>query len=609
MSSLDEIRDSNVIDTTSGKITPGKIIKKEQTLAETDPAFMPTVTNGEPIKAMKRTPTLGDVPPKQPSIKVVQGNAPFDPSELKEFDINSLEKRKPEKSKIETELMDNLDKAVQREKDSITERIDALTAKQYEEFLEMKAKQEEAEYTDPAEPADSTSASTTGDDLYDPDEDDDFFKDEEPEETEEIIATKINQEPTLRIDPVPAEEGPIVYAQSNVSPIAETEKVEEPKTEPDVDDIDEDIDDDIGTITGIATDDLEKDLAAEVGEDENKPDDDAIMKTFTNRVKERIVPIRNRIDLNAFSIGETAITRSDAQLLGIETLSVADHFLPNAGKIVSCSALSGSELMAMNSENSSRNRINTMKDIYSIMYKHIKSEKPKTFDEWLKSTYFSDLNHIFFALYKATFAGSHFMHYECPNKDCKEVFIEDVNFEDMIVYADDETKQKMEAIMNSGDSSATDYSVSLHQISDDFVIGVRNPSIYNVVIEVAGLSDKFLEKYNDLMDIIVYIDNIYWINKEKMTLDPVDLMPDPKNIAKTIARRIKIISDMLRKLPSDNYYELRKCIAEAYPSLANVTYQIPETTCKKCGAKIDALPIEAQQLLFMRHQLGAFVVL
>lgn len=596
VTSLEELRNSNGEKSQNeNNITR---VTGQKTLAETDPAFIKT---SSPIRGGgSRTPVI-DGSPKQPSIKVV--NAKFDPSTAKEFDINTLEKRKPEKSEFEKEIMDDLDKAVAREKESITERINAITEMQRKEFEEQMAAKEEAEYKRVETEEQPTVKSSSGDDDIDWDN---LFDDDE----------KTTEDKPVKHSPITryVEEDTAQYTIPNMD--SEPAKIDREVEE---DDLDVDEDTTTNTIEEVVedpkpiassneiSDDLDKDLAAEIGEE--VPDTDSIMKRFAENVKERIAPITKRFNLNDFTVGESPITRLDIKMMGLSHVSVADHFLPNAGKIISCSALSGSELMAMNPENSNRSRLNTLKDIYSIMYKHVVSEKPKTFDEWLKTTRFNDLEHIYFALYKATFGGSNFMTYECPNKKCQDVFIEDVSFEDMINYADDEIKTKMQAIMSSGDSSITPYEIVRQQISNNLAIGIRNPSIYNVVIEVSGLSDSFLEKYQDLMDIIVFIDNIYYIDYEHQVLEPVDFMPDKNNIAKTIARRIKIIADILRSLPSDNYFELRKAVADAFPSLAGVTYKIPAATCKKCGTQIPERVVGAQELLFMRHQLGAFVVL
>ena len=591
VTSLEELRNSN------GEKSQNENniarVTGQKTLAETDPAFIKT---SSPIRGGgSRTPVI-DGSPKQPSIKVV--NAKFDPSTAKEFDINTLEKRKPEKSEFEKEIMDDLDKAVAREKESITERINAITEMQRKEFEEQMAAKEEAEYKRVETEEQPTVKSSSGDDDIDWDN---LFDDDE----------KTTEDKPVKHSPITRYvEDTAQYTIPNMD--SEPAKID---SEVEEDDLDGDEDTTTNTIEEVVEDpkpiassnEISDDLAAEIGEE--VPDTDSIMKRFAENVKERIAPITKRFNLNDFTVGESPITCLDIKMMGLSHVSVADHFLPNAGKIISCSALSGSELMAMNPENSNRSRLNTLKDIYSIMYKHVVSEKRKTFDEWLKTTRFNDLEHIYFALYKATFGGSNFMTYECPNKKCQDVFIEDVSFEDMINYADDETKAKMQAIMSSGDSSITPYEIVRQQISNNLAIGIRNPSIYNVVIEVSGLSDSFLEKYQDLMDIIVFIDNIYYIDYEHQVLEPVDFMPDNNNIAKTIARRIKIIADILRSLPSDNYFELRKAVADAFPSLAGVTYKIPAATCKKCGTQIPERVVGAQELLFMRHQLGAFVVL
>lgn len=597
VTSLEELRNSNGEKSQNeNNITR---VTGQKTLAETDPAFIKT---SSPIRGGgSRTPVI-DGSPKQPSIKVV--NAKFDPSTAKEFDINTLEKRKPEKSEFEKEIMADLDKAVAREKESITERINAITEMQRKEFEEQMAAKEEAEYKRVEVEEQPTVKTSSGDDDIDWDN---LFDDDEKDPE---IKTVEKHSPITRY--VEEDTTQYVKPNSNSEPIEIDSEVEEDNLDMDEDTTTDTIEEVVEDPKPIASsndisDDLDKDLAAEIGEE--VPDTDSIMKRFAENVKERITPITKRFNLNDFTVGESPITCLDIKMMGLSHVSVADHFLPNAGKIISCSALSGSELMAMNPENSNRSRLNTLKDIYSIMYKHVVSEKPKTFDEWLKTTRFNDLEHIYFALYKATFGGSNFMTYECPNKKCQDVFIEDVSFEDMINYADDEIKTKMQAIMSSGDSSITPYEIVRQQISNNLAIGIRNPSIYNVVIEVSGLSDSFLEKYQDLMDIIVFIDNIYYIDYEHQVLEPVDFMPDKNNIAKTIARRIKIIADILRSLPSDNYFELRKAVADAFPSLAGVTYKIPAATCKKCGTQIPERVIGAQELLFMRHQLGAFVVL
>lgn len=631
MPNLEDLNKNGFIDTTQGKITePAKgTANSKPTLEETDPAFMPSSKTPPATGKVKRTPVIADRP--QPSIKVV--NAKFDASQATEFDINTLEKRHTEPTEADMELMGQLDAAVEREKKSITERVHALTEKQREEFEMMKQAKMDQSMDDAVDPA----ASSIENGFFD--EDDDFDEDnyaangvDEPKAVEEVqprriivpkkpVEVDMNDEVNASIGmndtELPADIAALEAEEAISEETSEPDSKEDQTTEVDIDDeigddfavdTNEDESEDERILNSIAdTDDLDKDLAEEIGESP-EPDTDAIMNEFTQVVKSRINPVKNVIDLNKFKIGSKPVEAIEDHL-SFSKISVADHFLPNAGKVISCSALSGTELMALNPENSNRNRLNTMRDIFKIIYKHIVSPKPKTFEEWMKTTRFTDLDHIYFCLYKATFSGSHFLHYECPNAKCKHVFIKDVDFDDMIVYPSDEVKEKMQNILNSGDYSPAEYEVTLHQISDEYVVGLRNPSIYNVSIEVATLSNDFLQKYSDLMDFIVYIDSIYRINYETQTLEPIDMKPDKDSVAKTTARRIHTIAKVLRNLPSDNYYELRKRIAEVYPNLTSVTYRIPEAKCEKCGTTIPAVDVEAQTLLFMRHQLGAFVVL
>ena len=634
MPNLEDLNKSGFIDVTQGKVTePAKgLANSKPTLEETDPAFMPSSKTPPAAGKAKRTPVIADRP--QPSIKVV--NAKFDASQATEFDINTLEKRHSEPTEADMELMGQLDAAVEREKKSITERVHALTEKQREELEMMKRAKMDQSIDDAIDLAAADMGSGFFDEDDDFDDGENYLSDDanEPEASveevqprriivpkrapiEDDVNDEINNSIGMNDTELPADIAALEEAEA-----AEIDGHEQPEeiVEKKVDDIDDEIGDDFVADTtedesederilnSIAdTDDLDHDLAEEIGESP-EPDTDAIMNEFTQEVKSRINPVKKIIDLNSFKIGSKPVEAVEDHL-SFSKISVADHFLPNAGKAISCSALSGTELMALNPENSNRNRLNTMRDIFKIIYKHIVSPKPKTFEEWMKTTRFTDLDHIYFCLYKATFSGSHFLHYECPSAKCKHVFIKDVDFDDMIVYPSDEVKEKMQNILNSGDFSPAEYEVTLHQISDEYVVGLRNPSIYNVSIEVATLSNDFLQKYSDLMDFIVYIDSIYRINYETQTLEPIDMKPDKDNVAKTTARRIHTIAKVLRNLPSDNYYELRKRIAEVYPNLTSVTYRIPETKCEKCGTTIPAVDVEAQTLLFMRHQLGAFVVL
>ena len=205
----------------------------------------------------------------------------------------------------------------------------------------------------------------------------------------------------------------------------------------------------------------------------------------------------------------------------------------------------------------------------------------------------------------ATFGGSNFVTYTCPH--CNKVFIKDITFEDMVIYKDENVRNKVRGILKSDTTTKSDtYDVELAQISDSYVFGFRAPSVWNVIIETASLSDKFLEKHADLIDVVSYIDAIYVIDNDNNTLVPVDVRPDPNDQAKSSARRVKAFYDIIRTLNSEDYYTLRAKIAEFDEATDNVTYQIPASTCPDCATEIPAnTDIGPDAMLFTRHQLAA----
>ena len=356
----------------------------------------------------------------------------------------------------------------------------------------------------------------------------------------------------------------------------------------------------------VISDDIEKDLAKELNED--GPTDDQILDSMRAAVKEHSNSIKNRINLKDFKISDTPISAAQVATFSIKDINQADWVLPNAKRVITVRGLSGPELFALNPQNSNKNKINTFRQIYGIIYKHIVSKKPKTFDEWLKVTRFSDIDHIYAALHKATFAGSNFVHYECP--ECHHIFIKDYNFDkDMVTYSNDKARTKIQNIMRSNDSSIPDYEVKLYQISDRYAVGLKDPSIWNMVMETAALSDEFLAKYEDLIDTMSFIDSVYLISTSDNTLQPIDFGYNKNEPAKSTARKISILSDIIRTLSSDNYFILRGHIAKLFSSSNDIGYQIPATDCPKCNHHFEAESTEAIRMLFTRHQLGALEII
>ena len=352
---------------------------------------------------------------------------------------------------------------------------------------------------------------------------------------------------------------------------------------------------------------FEDDDDTEDPEADGQPSVDEQFEDLKSQVKEKMTVIRGNLDLSKFSIAKKSISLQKVMKLAVKDhQNIADWVLYDEGRPISMTSLSGPEILKLNPENSGRNRLNTFRDMYRVMWDHLYDANKPEFETWLKKTHFVDLPHIYFALYKATFSGSNFMNYACPK--CGKIFLKDISFEDMIEYESDEVKNRVAEIlkMDSTTGKIDEYPVDLVQINDTYVFGMHTPSIWNVIIETASLNDRFIEQHADLIDVVTYIDSIYVIDSENMTLVPVDTKPDPNDQAKTTARRIKAFYEIISKLNSDEYYNLRKQL-ERYDSVASkVSYLIPEATCPECETSIPAnREISPDNMLFTRHQLAA----
>lgn len=565
--------------------------------------------SGDATEQVKR-PTMQAVP--------VQ-SGPIDMSSIKPIDVNSiLPKRAPKVNPIEASMMADLDAAVDRECDKITELHQQIFAKQDEE---RQAAEERAE--DERQAAEDQFALTgvqpeEKDDydegLYEDDEVSDSITIRPPVNRFSMVDEGTNN--TIASTPVSAiEDGPITI--NNMTHVATTknknaEEVDATLSAPFNDaTIKSEDNKPVNILDTINDEDLfddeDEDTAITKSEDP-EPSAEELLDDLKAQIKTRISPVRNGLDLTKFTIARKAISAQKVMKLAVHShQNVADWVLPSAKRSISMTGLSGPEILKLNPENSNRNRQNTFRDMYRIIYDHVLDGNKPEFEVWLKQTRFVDLQHIYFALYMATFGGSNFINYSCPK--CKKVFIQDIDFKDMVTYADDETKAKIQAMlkMDTTSKSADSYEAQMIQVSDSYVFAIRTPSIWNVIMETASLSDPFLQKHADLIDMVAYIDAAYIIDHSNMQLIPVDTKPDANDMAKTAARRIKAMYDIISTLSSEEFYALRNTLNE-YDEFANnsISYKIPACTCKHCGTEIPAnTEITPDAILFTRHQLAA----
>lgn len=517
--------------------------------------------------------------PKQPKKTAKAVNAPMNAETVESFDPSTLIPKKEKRDEGVDELFGDLDKAIAREKEEITKRHQELYETMYEEHQDIESGVYEREgYKPSSRDEEVTKAS---------EDDDDFYEEKEAEEE------TVSEEPKRRV----------TFANAEPDDEKEEEKEETPKPIT--------IKKTAEEVPSYDDEELESDLKEdEPPKAKTREEQEAEMNQFIEDLKvaakKSIKPSMRAVDLSTFTISDKGVKASKVILEKEKEQDVGDWVLYDSGHPISMSGLTGPELIKLDPDNSTRNRYNTIKDIYKIIYNHVVDSKKPSFENWMKQTKYTDLDHIYFALYMATFGGSNFISYQCP--DCKNVFIKDVKFDDMINYKDDTVKAKVKEILSqSTDVGTVEYNVELIQASDEYAFGMKAPSLYNVVMETAGLPENILEKYADLIDTITYIDSVYMIDYTNNSLIPVTIPVVKDDPVKTTIKRIQTMYDILKKLNSDEYYRLRGYISKLSDTAADISYMIPETKCPECDTKIEAnKEVDASTLLFTRHHLGAF---
>lgn len=351
----------------------------------------------------------------------------------------------------------------------------------------------------------------------------------------------------------------------------------------------------------LSEDDLESE--AEKTDDMDSEENQEMRRNLLKKlVTEKIKPVSRVNDFSGFTVSSNEAVYTSA--FNNDSIPVSKWVLYKSKVTIAVKEIKGSKLEAI------RNFINRNdeKSALQIIYDHIVSPKPNTFDAWLKTVAFDDYDHIFMAIYIAAFADSNYMPGNCKNPKCvKKVYLTDnlpifdlVKFKNKAVKAEFDRIYKEEPVM-----PPTLNKVNIIPISKNLAVGFKIPTLYSTVVEGNYLDQKFIEKHETMVRYLPYIERFYHINYETRKFDPIRFKTDTNNVAKTIKSKVVTYDKILETLSSDEMSMITSTIDKMNETSDDITYHIPETTCPYCG-HVNAADDDqtAASLVFLRNQLA-----
>lgn len=365
-------------------------------------------------------------------------------------------------------------------------------------------------------------------------------------------------------------------------------------------------------------DDEEEDKLDSDDDFDEKAKTEEIRQTIRSEMKSKFNPVKNQIDLNKFKISKKSINASKVITgLNNKAIECADGVIYSQKRAIRMSAFKPMEIQSLDPERLRTGNYNKfMENKLKLIYEHIVDEnKPRSFEAWAMTTPNTSVDDYMFTAYKATFGLSNIITFNCPKDKCSNVFMEKVPIRDMIKFENDKVKEEYYNILHSGNTDTPidkTYDIDLYQVSDDYVFALKTPSLYNTFIEPTLIDRKFMNKYEDLLTIISYIDSVYMIDHATTQLIPINTKPVPNDKAITYMRKIKTFATIIKSLTSDQLqalsvqtdkYDTIKMGDDGTP-IKPVTYVYPEKKCPKCGEVIEESELTPDNMLFMRHQLG-----
>lgn len=361
------------------------------------------------------------------------------------------------------------------------------------------------------------------------------------------------------------------------------------------------IDDDIINDLGLA------DEMREIEEKEREERLNKRMATFKDQLRTMLVPNKTKTDLSKFKILKSTMPASNILSKQAEETPYFTWVLPYTGISVSVSPLSAIEIQNLINTEEGRNNVEAARAQFELIWKHLHPKcNAGSFENWCKKIHYADIDHLYFAVYKACFQNANIIGFQCQNTKCDNIFAEKREIMEMVKFGSDKDKELFDKLYQKDPSVDCTLEEDLMEVSDKYAIGVGPITLYNILFEINFVDKAMTEKYDTFVGMAATIKSLYRIDEEKEALIPIAFRTDKNDVVKTYKYRIASLYKIFNTLSDIDLNDISDRIgeyADKYADSIDISYQMPAATCPECGDEIQAAEAPAQQLVFIRHRL------
>lgn len=410
-------------------------------------------------------------------------------------------------------------------------------------------------------------------------------------------AKKVEAKPEV-VEPVKEETIDDIEAELLDTPVTqEPVEIDDEESDKELDIIDDDIINDLG-------------LADEMREIEEKEREERLnnrMATFKEQLRTIMVPNKKKTDLSKFKIVKSTLPAGKILNKQAEETPYFTWVLPYTGVSISVSPLSAIEIQNLINVEEGRNNVEAARAQFELIWKHLHPKcNAGSFENWCKKIHYADIDHLYFAVYKACFQNANIIGFQCQNTKCDNIFAEKREIMEMVKFGTDKDKELFERIYQQDPSVDSTLEEDLMEVSESYAIGVGPITLYNILFEINFVDKAMTEKYDTFVGMAATIKSLYRIDEEKEALIPIAFRTDKNDVVKTYKYRIASLYKIFNTLSDIDLNDISDRIgeyADKYADAINISYQMPATTCPECGDEIQAAEAPAQQLVFIRHRL------